>query len=236
LYVSFTPIWTKTTLYTDPYTDTFTNLIVSGVKTGYYQYIRINNNHWSHSSVQDVTSNDMRCGGEMIFPTNASIKAVSAGNTVGFSVEGGLGHPGPLQFYMAQAPAGQNLSSWNGTGQVWFKIAGDPPKVNASGLSWPQQGELHLLHCARRDTDRLLGATTVSVKIPATLPAGNYLLRAEQIALHGAASKGGAQIYIQCAQLTVSGTGSGVPSPKVAFPGAYKATDPGILMQLYYPT
>jgi len=81
----------------------------------------------------------------MIFPTNASIKAVSAGSTIGFNVEGGLGHPGPLQFYMAQAPAGQTLSSWNGAGKVWFKIAGDPPKVNASGLIWPQQGELLLL-------------------------------------------------------------------------------------------
>lgn len=79
-------------------------------------------------------------------------------------------------------------------------------------------------------------ATEVSVKLPASLPAGNYLLRAEQIALHGAAQIGGAQIYIQCAQLTVNGTGKGVPSPKVSFPGAYKATDPGILMQLYYPT
>ncbi|KAE9972381.1 hypothetical protein BLS_004051 [Venturia inaequalis] len=197
---------------------TFTNLVVNGVKSGYYQYVRINNNHWSHSSVQDVNSIDMRCGGEMIFPTNASTKAVNAGNTVGFKVEGGLGHPGPLQFYMAQAPAGQNLSSWNGTGNVWFKIAGDSPKANASGLTWPQQL-----------------ATEVSVKIPASLPTGNFLLRAEHIALHGASQIGGAQIYIQCAQLAVSGTGKGVPSPKVSFPGAYKATDPGILMQLYYP-
>jgi Auxiliary Activity family 9 (formerly GH61) len=83
----------------------------------------------------------MQCSGEMIFPTNASIKAVSADTTIGFNVEGGLGHPGPLQFYMAQAPAGLNLSAWDGTGEVWFKIAGDSPKVNASGLTWPQQGE-----------------------------------------------------------------------------------------------
>ncbi|TID18081.1 lytic polysaccharide monooxygenase [Venturia nashicola] len=197
---------------------TFTNLIVNGNKSGYYQYIRINNNHWSHGSVQDVNSNDMRCGGEMIFPSNASTKTVIAGTTVGFRVEGGLAHPGPLQFYMAQAPAGQNLSSWNGTGKVWFKIAGDPPKVNASGLTWPQQF-----------------ATEVSVKVPPSLPIGNYLLRAEQIALHGASQIGGAQLYIQCAQLAITGTGKGVPSPKVTFPGAYKATDAGILMQLYYP-
>lgn len=136
--------------------DTFTNLLVDGIESGYYQYVRINNNHWSRQSVQDVNSTDMRCGGEMIFPTNASTKAVSAGTTVGFNVEGGLGHPGPLQFYMAQAPTGQNLSSWNGTGDVWFKIAGDAPSVNASGLTWPQQGRhlfvfLQLLTFSRRD-------------------------------------------------------------------------------------
>jgi hypothetical protein len=79
------------------------------------------------------------------------------------------------------------------------------------------------------------GAATVSTKIPASLPSGNYLLRVEHIALHGAGSEGGAQIYIQCAQLKVTGGGKGTPSPKVAFPGAYSKTDPGIKFQLYYP-
>ena len=51
-----------------------------------------------------------------------------------------------------------------------------------------------------------------------------YLVRSEHIALHGASNVGGAQIYISCAQINVTGGGSGKPSPLVAFPGAYKAT------------
>jgi hypothetical protein len=80
------------------------------------------------------------------------------------------------------------------------------------------------------------GSQTVSTKIPKSLPSGNYLLRVEHIALHGAGSENGAQIYIQCAQLKVTGGGTGSPSPKVSFPGAYSKTDPGIKFQLYYPT
>ncbi|KAF8749111.1 Glycoside Hydrolase Family 61 [Rhizoctonia solani] len=61
---------------------------------------------------------------------------------------------------------------------------------------------------------------------------GQYLLRAEVIALHVASSVGGAQFYMSCYQLQVTGGGSASPAT-VKFPGAYKATDPGILFNLY---
>jgi len=38
----------------------------------------------------------------------------------------------------------------------------------------------------------------------------------------------GAQFYISCAQVTVTGNGAGTPSPLVAFPGAYKPADRGV--------
>jgi hypothetical protein len=76
----------------------------------------------------------------------------------------------------------------------------------------------------------------VSVTIPRCLQDGDYLLRAEHIALHSAGSAGGAQFYISCAQIKVSGgTGSWSPRNRVAFPGAYRATDPGIMINIYYP-
>lgn len=50
-----------------------------------------------------------------------------------------------------------------------------------------------------------------------------------------AQSSGGAQFYISCAQLEVTGGGSTEPSQKVAFPGAYSASDPGILININYP-
>jgi hypothetical protein len=80
-----------------------------------------------------------------------------------------------------------------------------------------------------------IGATQVNVKLPASLPSGDYLLRVEHIALHSASSAGGAQFYIACGQITVTGGGSGTPGPLVSFPGAYKATDPGIMINIYYP-
>lgn len=70
------------------------------------------------------------------------------------------------------------------------------------------------------------------VTIPADIAAGDYLLRAEVIALHVAGNAGGAQFYVSCYQLRVTGGGSASPAG-VAFPGAYSATDPGILFNLY---
>jgi hypothetical protein len=79
------------------------------------------------------------------------------------------------------------------------------------------------------------GDTNVSFTIPSSLAAGDYLMRIEHIGLHVAQSVGGAQFYISCGQLTVTGGGSGSPTPLVAFPGAYVATDPSILIDIYSP-
>jgi hypothetical protein len=54
------------------------------------------------------------------------------------------------------------------------------------------------------------------------------LLRGEVIALHSANKMKGAQFYMECAQLNVSGGGNAKP-PTVAIPGAYKQNDPGVL-------
>lgn len=66
------------------------------------------------------------------------------------------------------------------------------------------------------------------------MPSSKYLVRVESIALHQAQSAGGAQIYLSCAQVEITGGGNGNPSPLVAFPGAYRSSDPGLLWS-YYP-
>ena len=71
------------------------------------------------------------------------------------------------------------------------------------------------------------------MNIPKALPSGDYLLRVEHIALHQASQTNGAQFYISCAQITVTGGGSGSPGPLVSFPGAYSASDPGIKVNIY---
>ena len=70
------------------------------------------------------------------------------------------------------------------------------------------------------------------VQIPADLQPGNYVLRHEIIALHGAGSPNGAQAYPQCINLRITGGGSTVPSG-VAGTALYRAADPGILFNPY---
>lgn len=69
-------------------------------------------------------------------------------------------------------------------------------------------------------------------KIPTDIAPGNYLLRAETIALHVASGVNGAQFYMSCYQINVSGSGTATPDT-VSLPGAYNAEDPGILINIY---
>jgi hypothetical protein len=160
----------------------------------------------------------MRC--YQLTPGNEGAKTmtVKAGDTVGFQADASVSHPGVLQFYMAKVPSGQTAASWDGSGAVWFKVYSQGPNISPSGLTWPSQG-----------------ARQVTTKIPSCIPSGDYLLRVEHIALHSASAAGGAQPYVSCAQLTVTGGGSKTPSNLVAFPGAYKPTDPGLMINIYYP-
>lgn len=70
------------------------------------------------------------------------------------------------------------------------------------------------------------------VTIPPTLAKGNYVLRHELIALHSAGSANGAQNYVQCINLAVSGTGTAKPAgvPATSF---YTVNDPGIVFNIY---
>jgi lytic cellulose monooxygenase (C1-hydroxylating) len=71
-----------------------------------------------------------------------------------------------------------------------------------------------------------------AVKIPASIAAGDYLLRAEAIALHTASQVNGAQLYMSCYQIRIAGGGSLSPAG-VKFPGAYSASDPGIKVDIW---
>lgn len=72
----------------------------------------------------------------------------------------------------------------------------------------------------------------VDFTMPSCVAPGNYLLRAEIIALHNGNKQGQAQFYMGCAQINVSSSGS-KQGTTVSFPGAYSASDPGILVNIY---
>ncbi|KAL2018993.1 hypothetical protein VTK56DRAFT_10218 [Thermocarpiscus australiensis] len=195
--------------------------------SGHYTFPRVNNgadwqqvrraDNWQDNGfVSDVNSVQIRCF-QANFSPAPDILNVTAGSTVTYYANNALYHPGPLQFYLARVPDGQNINSWAGDGAVWFKIYEDQASYG-SQISWPSDGK-----------------SSFPVTIPRCIRPGNYLLRVEQIALHVAQSPGGAQFYLSCAQLSVTGGGSTDPPNKVSFPGAYSATDPGILINIYYP-
>ncbi|KAK2803039.1 hypothetical protein FQN50_007120 [Emmonsiellopsis sp. PD_5] len=195
---------------------TFPSLIIDGQPTTEWQYVRQTENYQSNGPVTDVSSNAIRCF-EFASRPEAETATVAAGAKVGFVAKGTIYHPGPLQFYMAKVPEGESAATWDASGDVWFKILGQGPTFGET-LTWPSDG-----------------AAQVEATIPASLPAGEYLIRVEHIGLHGASAENGAQFYISCGQINVTGGGSGSPAPLVAFPGAYKATDPGIMINIYNP-
>ncbi|OSD05161.1 lytic polysaccharide monooxygenase [Trametes coccinea BRFM310] len=126
-------------------------------------------------------------------------------------------HYGPVLVYMAKV---DDATTAVGSSAQWFKVA-------EIGLpsSNPDYWGTEVLNdnCGH-----------YTFKVPSDIAPGNYLIRAEVIALHVASSIGGAQFYMSCYQVNVGGSGSANP-PTVSIPGAYSATDPGILINIYEP-
>jgi len=126
-------------------------------------------------------------------------------------------HLGPVMAYMKKVT---DATTDVGYGSGWFKIS--EAGYNPSTKDWAV-------------TDLINNQGIQSITIPSCIANGQYLLRAELIALHAASNANGAQFYMECAQINVSG-GSGSSSPStVSFPGAYSQTDPGILINIYSP-
>ncbi|EKD16174.1 glycosyl hydrolase family 61 [Drepanopeziza brunnea f. sp. 'multigermtubi' MB_m1] len=71
--------------------------------------------------------------------------------------------------------------------------------------------------------------------IPSTIAKGNYVLRHEIIGLHSASQANGAQDYPQCVSLAISGSGTDKLTSGTLGTALMKATDPGILFNLYAP-
>ncbi|KIH93401.1 hypothetical protein SPBR_04380 [Sporothrix brasiliensis 5110] len=136
----------------------------------------------------------------------------------------GGAHYGPVLAYMTKV---SDAATADGSTQ-WFKVFEDgwSAKAGAGSGDNDNWGTKDLNACCGR----------MDIKIPDSLPDGDYLLRAEVIALHTAGQSGGAQLYMSCYQLTLAGgKATALPAglPLVKFPGAYTARDPGILINIH---
>ena len=69
--------------------------------------------------------------------------------------------------------------------------------------------------------------------MPSCVAPGQYLMRVELLALHSASTANQFQFYVECAQIEITGSGTNSGSDLVSFPGAYSASDPGILISIY---
>ncbi|XDG06268.1 hypothetical protein ABKA04_005883 [Annulohypoxylon sp. FPYF3050] len=123
------------------------------------------------------------------------------------------GHKGPVMAYLKKV---SDATKDSGVGNGWFKI-------QEEGYSNGKWG-----------TDTVINnGGNQQIKIPECIEDGQYLLRAEMIALHGARSVNGAQLYMECAQINVTGGKASKTPSTSSIPGIYKSNDPGLLIDIY---
>lgn len=88
-------------------------------------------------------------------------------------------HQGPCAVYLKKAPEGTSVTKMKASGDGWFKIFHDGVK----------DGKF----CSQRIIEN---GGKMKVRLPTDLAPGEYLIRGEQIALHQAKSRFGAQYYV----------------------------------------
>ncbi|KAJ7069788.1 glycoside hydrolase family 61 protein [Mycena amicta] len=173
----------------------------------------------TNSPVTSVSDSNLACGPNAQLAQDMAI--VSPGDEIEIfwvSTEGPWFHNvGPMLTYLANCGSA-SCAQFDSAQANWFKIqqSGRDSVSNA----WVQAA--------------LNSGAPANLSLPNVAP-GNYLLRHEIIALQNAVYQGGAEFYASCSQISVSGDGSGVPTADelVKLPGAYSATDPSILVDVY---
>lgn len=197
--------------YTDPYYNPVPQRIVRQIP--------------GNGPVTDLSLIDVQCNGwtdGAYYTAPAPIYGtVAAGSSVKLNwTTWPDSHVGPMITYMALAPS--DITKWMpGNTAVWFKVA---QTGKSSDGKWAS-------------TDVLFANNmTYSFTIPAKLKPGQYIIRHEIIALHAAYTYPGAQVYPSCIQVQVTGSGASFPTSFVSFPGAYTASTPGIVYDVYTNT
>ncbi|KAF1994197.1 carbohydrate-binding module family 1 protein [Amniculicola lignicola CBS 123094] len=202
----------------------FQKLSVNGVDQGQLKGIRAPDSDYP---IQSVTDASFSCNKD-IKHKDTTVISIPAGAKVGAwwgHVIGGAqgandpdhpiakSHKGPIIYYLAKV---DNAATTSTTGLKWFKVAHE----GLANGKWA--------------VDSMIQAQGWHYfTMPNCIAPGDYLLRVELIALHGAQNAGGAQFYMECAQIRVTGSGTNKGGSTVSFPGAYSANDPGVKVSIY---
>ncbi|KAI0125856.1 glycosyl hydrolase family 61-domain-containing protein [Xylariales sp. AK1849] len=185
---------------------------IDDVSPGYQVGIRMPP---SNNPVTDVTSDDIVCNVDgSVVPSGVETVAANEGDTVTVKWDTST-HPGPITHFLF-GPV-DDAAQATGIGAGWFKI----DEYDYVDGEWANE----LMEDA---------GGNYTFTLPTGLKSGDYLLRSEMLALHASETEGGAQFYIGCAQLTITGTSSGSCTPTISLPGAYTAEDDDIYIPNFY--
>jgi lytic cellulose monooxygenase (C1-hydroxylating) len=170
----------------------------------------------------NVNTEDINCS---INATNAKISAtVAAGSNVTLHwTTWPPSHHGPIFSYLAACNGDGDCAKADKTQLEWFKIAQRGQVSLGAGGGTPGVWA----------ADELMAADGLwTVAIPASIKAGNYILRNEILALHSAYAVGAAQFYPQCANIQITGSGTASPSGVIGT-SLYNETGPGVVYNIY---
>ncbi|KAK6082563.1 endoglucanase ii [Seiridium cupressi] len=185
--------------------------------------------------ITDVTSDDLACNGGPN-PTTASPCQLYVPYLLAtFLSLRSLSH---LLYNGAHITCADDVidSSHLGPTLAYLKKVDDATTDTGIGDGWFKIYEYGYTNGVWGTTNVINNAGEQEIPIPDCIEDGEYLLRAEMIALHAASSSQGAQLYMECAQISISG-GKGTVSPTTySIPGIYSATDPGLLINIYSMT
>ncbi|KAI0172910.1 glycoside hydrolase family 61 protein [Hypoxylon sp. FL1284] len=167
-----------------------------------------------YNPIMTVTDARMTCNGGTSAPIAAEVEA---GSEVTAFWKQWTHAQGPVMVWMYACDG--EFSGCNGESKKWFKI--DEKGLEGSNLNSENWGTADVLKNGKWTST-----------IPKSLKPGNYLIRHELLALHQANTP---QFYPECAQLTVTGSGTATPpSNLLASIPAYAAqSDPGIMVDIY---
>ncbi|RDL33174.1 Endoglucanase II [Venustampulla echinocandica] len=188
----------------------------------------------SNNPVQNVNGNEIACNTNLLNPVSNKVIQVPAGAQMSAWFQHVIGgpqfandpdnpiapsHKGPISVYMAKVDNAGTASAYNS--YSWFKIAEEG--LNTGSGKWA--------------VDTMIGNQGWwDFTMPSCIAPGQYLMRVELLALHSAYSAGGAQFYMSCANIEVTGSGTKTGSNLVKFPGAYPSNDAGIVINIYSGT
>jgi lytic cellulose monooxygenase (C1-hydroxylating) len=173
-------------------------------------------------------SSDMTCG--KVASNSRDVVTIAPGDKIGSLWQHVIGgaqmpgdkdnpiapsHKGPITAWLAKVDSAANA---NVGSLSWFKVAED--SFDVASKVWA--------------VDKMVQQKGWSYfTMPSCIAPGEYVLRVELLALHSAHQQRGAQFYISCANIKVTGSGTFQPTSTVKIPGVYQQNDPSILVSIY---